>query len=232
MRGSPWPVGVCSEGRTRHSDQGGGKAETLPRAYRKRGKHLFLAIIQKMIKVYLYAPKRNRPPGARRPSGMGRFPLSRSASVCGPRRGCVLPVKCGMVFDGLKRGNICRICSALIFRVLFVAPIRRLIALFQLKLLLRQVGGSSATPPAPADSPTPGGPPGSSACREKFYIVETAPHSTRGRCVLPDGRVVLGVSTSEKARKAAADVEGLTVVPQSELSEPERATVRACTPPH
>jgi hypothetical protein len=41
--------------------------------------------------------------------------------------------------------------------------------------------------------------------------------------------VVLGVSTSEKAREAAADVEGLTVVPQSELSMRERAAVHLST---
>ena len=65
--------------------------------------------------------------------------------------------------------------------------------------------------------------------KERFYIVETAPRSTRGRCVLPDGRVVLGVATSEEAREAAADVEGLAVVPRSELSMRERAAVHFST---
>ena len=188
-----------------------------------------------MIKVYQCAPKRNKPPEGRRPSGMERFSSSRSAAVCGPRHGCISSAKCGMVFDIPECGKICRIRSAFIFRVLLVAPIRRLIAPFQLKLLLRQAEGPPSDPIMPDDSPTCSDSPtsrDSSARKEKFYIVETAPRSPRGRCVLPDGRVVLGVATSEEAREAAADVEGLAVVPRSELSEPERATVRACTPPH
>ncbi len=118
------------------------------------------------------------------------------------------------------------------FRVPFVDPIRRLIAPFQLKLLLRQAEGPPSDPTMSDDSPTFSDSltsRDSPVRKERFYIVETAPRSTRGRCVLPDGRVVLGVSTSEKAREAAADVEGLTVVPQSELSMRERAAVHLST---